>query len=512
MGLPSLKRAFRLAVLCLALEASGVLLGPATPWLGSVCGIVAISSPAVAQTSGGYSRPGGGGASGGSFGGYGGFDRRPAIGGGGYGRSSGSAFSGFGLDSSRGGDRAISRRAAGQALQDYRVSQARPVPAPLSTSRRPSAGRDDSAWGTVPLQRRSPPAGWGGGAYAPGYAGSAPRFGAWDAVLAWSLLNSLSRPQSVAYFQENRSDPHYTQWRAEADRTAANDPAVAQKLAELDNLMSQSKAQPTSSHAASPGSGGSDYVIIVIFLGGGLLMGLWLIRRRAAAGAGAGPMGGARGLSVGPGSRGLSGSKASRFRVGMTIPIDPSAFLLAAGATKVKPPEGSGMISVEALGLITDGGVSLHRLYLPGRQVFFLLHLGADGTPDECRYFTLLDQITPASRDEWGFWLDPAEGMIGWPQFQTKDGKTYDRIWAPGSSRVAPRQQVETVQDLGGTIQRKTQAMLYGGRTGSAPPAPGVEYVLVCAVEQGGEAWIEVYAGIDINPAALTLPAVPLDS
>ena len=157
----------------------------------------------------------------------------------------------------------------------------------------------------------------------------------------------------------------------------------------------------------------------------------------------------------------------------MTIPVDPSPFLLAAGVTKVKPPEASGMISVEALGLVTDGGVSLHRLYLPGREAFFMLHLGPDGAPDECRYFTLLDQITPASRDEWGFWLDPAEGMIGWPQFETKDGKTYDRVWAPGSSRVPPRQQVETVQESSGTIQRKIQAMLYGARTGARAACAG---------------------------------------
>jgi hypothetical protein len=71
------------------------------------------------------------------------------------------------------------------------------------------------------------------------------------------------------------------------------------------------------------------------------------------------------------------------------------------------------------------------------------------------------------------------------------------------------------VQGTTGTMERKIQAMLYGARTGAAPPAPpapAVEYVLVCAVEQGDEAWVEVYAGIDINPAALSLPAVPLDS
>ena len=214
-------------------------------------------------------------------------------------------------------------------------------------------------------------------------------------------------------------------------------------------------------------------------------------------------------MAVAPG---LSGSAQSRFRVGMTFPVDPSPFVLAAGMTKVKPPEEGGMISVEAVGLVNDGGVALHRLYLPGRDAFFMLHLGQDGAPDECRYFTLLDRVTPASRDEWGFWLDPAQGMIGWPQFETKDGKTYDRVWAPGGSRVQPREQVETLQGTSGTVERKIQAMLYGARTGAAPPAPAIEYVLVCAVEQGDEAWVEVYSGIDINPAALTLPAVPLDS
>jgi hypothetical protein len=473
------------------------------PWTGPIDGI-AVSRAAFAQGSGGYSRPGGAGSSGG----YGGFDRRPAIGGGGYGRPPSSSYSSFGLDSSRGGDRAISRRAANQALQNYRASQARPVPPPSPATRRPSSGQDDSGWGTAPLPRRSQPAGWGGGAYAPGGSGSAYRFGAWDGVLAWSLLNSLSRPQSVTYFQDNRNDPRYAQWRAEADRTAANDPAVAQKLAELDTLMAQSKAQPASPGAAAPGSGGSDYVIVVIFVGTAVLVGLWMLRRRAAAVTGVG----ATGATPGAAPPGLSGSAASRFRVGMTFPADPSPFLLAAGTTKVKPPEAGGMINVEALGLIADGGVSLHRLYLPGREAFFMLHLGPDGTPDECRYFTLLDQITPSTGDEWAFWLDPAQGMIGWPQFQTKDGKLYDRVWAPGSGKTPPRQQVETVQDLGGTIERKIQAMMYGAHTGAAPPAPEVEYVLVCAVEQGGESWIEVYAGIDINPAALTLPAVPLSS
>ena len=47
--------------------------------------------------------------------------------------------------------------------------------------------------------------------------------------------------------------------------------------------------------------------------------------------------------------------------------------------------------------------------------------------------------------------------------------------------------------------------MLYAAPTGAAAPAPQTEYVLVAAVEAGGQAWVEVHAGIDVNPAALSL-------
>ena len=109
-----------------------------------------------------------------------------------------------------------------------------------------------------------------------------------------------------------------------------------------------------------------------------------------------------------------------------------------------------------------------------------------------------------------GAWLDPAQGMIGWPRFQTKDGKLYDRVWAPGGERIEPRALEETIQDLAGTSSHKLVAMLYAGPTGVPAPAPEQEYILVAAVDEGGQAWVNIHAGIDINPAALTLPSVAL--
>src|SRR5215472_8218471 len=363
-----LRRSLRFLLMCLTLLAVDPVSGFVSPWRAPVIEITALAPPAAAQTSGGYRRPGGGGYSGGFGGGSsGGYARRPSVG---------------------GGDLAISRRSSSQALRDYQASQERQQ---QYTTRRPSSGWDESTWHTAPLGRRPLPGGWGGG-YAPsypGYAVSTPRFGPWDALLAWSLLNSLSRPQAVNYFNDYRNDPGYAQWRAEADRRAQSDPAVAQKLSELDSLMGQARAQSATPRPVTPESGGGGWLFIVVVVGGAVLLVLWLMRRRAAAVAGGGSM------AMTPS---LSGSARSRFRVGMTLPVDPSPFVLAAGMTKVKPLEEGGMISVEAVGLVNDGGVALHRLYLPGGDAFFMLHLGSDGTADECRYFTMLDRITPASQ------------------------------------------------------------------------------------------------------------------
>jgi hypothetical protein len=456
------------------------------------------STPALARSysSGGYSRPGGGSHS------FSAPVRRPSTGGGGYFRPPAMGLPG--TSGFSGGDRAISRQQSGEAFRNYQSSRQPPA----TVERRPSPWGTDNGPGYAPPARRPPSGGgWAGGpAYSP-YGGGQRQFGMWDALLLYGLLNSLNAPGRTTFFHDNENDPGYRAWREDAERRARDDPALAAKLSELDKRLAQVEDKPRDPGSAPPpltrpadSDGGSGVVILVVILGVAAFAGLWYMRRRASAAA----------HPAAP--PGLAGSQDSRFRVGMTFPVDPAPFVLAAGATKVVPPEGSGMISVEAIGLLSDGAVALHRLYLPGRRSLFQLHLGRAGTPDECRYFSKIDEVTPASQEEWGFWLDPAQGLIGWPQFQTKDGKTYGRVWAPGAGRIEPRQQTETVQDVQGTTSRTVMAMLYGGPTGATPPAPDTEYILVSAINDGAQAWVEIHAGIDVNPAALTLPSVPLSS
>jgi hypothetical protein len=192
------------------------------------------------------------------------------------------------------------------------------------------------------------------------------------------------------------------------------------------------------------------------------------------------------------------------FHVGVTLNIDPTPFILANGIVKIPQPE-AGVASVEAVGILTDQVVTFHRLYLPGGHVFIQLVLEQGRLINECRWFYQLDEVNPSSPEEWSFWINDVDGIIGWPQFQTMDNKLYDRLWGTSLIRIQPRQISECLQFSTGTAQRTHSVMLYGAPTGLAAPAPQIEYVMVGMTNAGDEAWVDVHAGIDINPAAFLL-------
>ncbi len=515
-----------LALLLLAGEAAAPA---AAPFVASSV----IATEAQARSSGGYFRPH---FSGRSFGGFHVRSRTPSFSGG-YRRPSGSGLSTSRRPSFGGGagDRAFSRQRSGEALRSYRNRS--------STSSRPVG--NSGGWGTARNSYRTSTAGrWyaNRGWNIPHYAWSGPRhFGLWNGLFLWFLLSHLSRPGSAAFFYNHQNDPGYQQWRAEAESKAQDDPAVRQQLNQLDQKLADKQGQPRDPnylppgvpHAVAtgdgtdartpgvgPGTGGGSGVIWVVLLGGGAFAFLaWRRAHPSLAGRAPAQPTASRPMGSKPGRLGslgamlrhkLSGDDYTpqHFRVGMTVTCDPTPFLLAAGATKVpKPDTGGGnlLTNVQGLGRAGEGAAQLLRLYLPGWRSMFQLHLDRAGNPDECRYFGLIDEVMPADASEWGAWLDPAEGMIGWPEFQTKDGKIYGRAWAPGPSRIPPGVLPETIETTDGTQARTSQAMLYAAPTGLAQPAPQTEYILVAAVEAGQQAWVQIWAGIDINPATLSL-------
>ena len=409
----------------------------------------------------------------------------------------------------------MARQSSRDALDAFRASAQRE-----ESARRPSMG-GGGAWDAP---RRRDPAremaaareDWYGrsGWSPPPYADRArPQSGIWNTLFLWYMLDTLSRPGHADFFHHHSSDAGYAEWRAEANRRAAEDPALRQKLAALDAQLAARQEQPRSpdylppdtpqaialaTKGKAPDSGGGMGFILLLILVGVIVWFAWRrlgSRRTRAAGGGSGKPSG-------------TGYQPDWFRVGMTFPVDPAPFILAADVTQVRAPEGvtsSGLLSVEAVGEVSTDEVRWHRLYLSGGQCFFQVHLDANGQPDECRYFSLLDEVVPSGQEEWAFWLDAAQGAIGWPEFQTKDGKVYTRVWTHGSTRVAPRVLTETLTDVNGTTRRERQAMLYAAPTDAAAPAPPTEYMLVAAAEQADQAWVEIHAGIDVNIGMLNL-------
>ena len=492
---------------------------------------VAVPTNVEARASGGYARPTGSSRTP-SFGGGGGY-RTPSTSGG-YSRAApsyGSTRSWTAPQSP--GDRSFSQGRSSSALDSYRAqqdnAQRQRAYAPTSRAAPDPYVAQPRQYGAARAPDRS---GWfndrGYSAPPQGYFGGNRSFGAWNGFFLGMLLSNLGRSGSADFFHNNQNDAGYRQWRAEADQQARDNVDLRQKLDELDSQLAQradeprtpgalpsdippevAVAPPTRTPSLSSEAGGSVWVWVVLLAGGGAIAYL-AYKRRPATGGTAVPSGVQTAANLL--RHKLSGETytPSKFRVGMTMALDPTPFILAAGSIKVPQPQGSGQVSVSAVGHVVSGNTQLVRLYLPDGRGLVQLHLDPAGDPDECRLFGTIDEITPADPNEWGAWLDPAEGMIGWPEFQTKDGKTYARVWVPGGGRISPRELTETIEDLGatGAVQSRvvqSRAMLYAAPTGVADPAPATEYIMVEAVQDGGRAWVAVRAGIDLNPVTLQL-------
>lgn len=350
-----------------------------------------------------------------------------------------------------GADLGMMGRGSAEALRRYRAQIEPPRTPPL----RPESSR-----------RRS----W----TPPPYAYGGPRsFGALDAMALWFMLDTVRSSSSGAFFRQHQDDPGYRQWRQEAERRAEDDPELRAKLGALDRQLAAPAAAPAPSQ-------GFPWAVAIVLLA--VLAVLWRARR---------------GL-LPAGARTGTAPPSSPYRIGQTIPLDPAPFVLAGQAIKVTPPpdDGGGLISVTAVGVVTGDG-DWQRLHLPDGLRMIQTHR------DECRLYQRIDQVFPATPEDWAFWLGEQDGLIGWPRFETKDGKAYDRLWGGGSQRLAPRALSETITDLAGRRESRELAMLYGAPTGLPPPAPETEYLWLAAIERDGEAWVEMRAGIDINAAAL---------
>lgn len=538
-------RRVRLA-LCL-LAALGQMLGPvpvtggriAAATLIAVVSLIADASPAEARRgggSGGYSRPSSGGGSG---------SRTPSVsnygsgsgGSGGYARPSTPRQDAGPVrtPSVSGTDRAIARNQSGDALNAWRAQQApppRPAPAPqpAAPSRPVYDGAQRPSQPTyVPRQNYSSRYSGGAGAnyqsYQARFPGMPDRFGGWPTgFLIGMLVGAVASPANAAFFHHHANDPGV---RSFIDR-ARGEPGLSDPLGNLDRALAPYAGQSRDPNYLPPGvdagsiaadhpapkpseSGGGGFggflVILLILAALGLVgFGIWRWWTKRSQGAGM------RGGGVNQAAR-IIGRKFEKdpyrpayVRVGMVVTLDPTPFLLLGRSGGVAPPT-EATVSVAAISRLEAGQAPLTRLYLAKGGAFIELAFTASGEPERARYFDKIDEVHPSSPDEWRFWLDDADGMIGWPEFELKDGTKFARVFGAGTgARIAPLRWTETREGADGQAQqRRLSAMLYARPTNAPDPAPQWDYLLVAAAEAGRGAWVELHRGIDLNPASLKL-------
>ncbi len=437
-----------------------------------------------------------------------------------------------------GSDRDISRQSSGNALSEMRrqdaVTQQRRQDA-ASTSTAPTTPSGSSGtfskptWTRPEVTERTPRLSqpqwqrqpdWN----IPGYAQPQQSYGDLNPLLLWALISSLNRPGSSDFFHNHRDDPGYRQWRAEAERQAKTNEDLRNKLDDLDRKLAETKDKPVDAsyippgidpkiaHATQPVSGGHGWLLtllILLILGGTAVFAWheWTRRHRNRKG-------------VEPMSRidvakdylqdrlgGTPKPAPSRFKIGQVIRLERTPFILASESKIVAPASASGTTSLVKIGTLS-GGTELQRLYFD--EVNFLqVHMSEDIITD-CRYFSRIDEEYPNSADEWRVWLDPVNGwtdlqygILSDPKFRTPDEALYDRVWTPGDNRVPPRDMQEIIRDPKGERIARITAQLY------ARPMPGEEtkreYLLVEVREESGSASVIIYAGIDLDPAAVGL-------
>ena len=79
----------------------------------------------------------------------------------------------------------------------------------------------------------------------PGYVfASQPRFGMWDALVWWMILDNLGSRNHYAMAYHHSNDQGYQEWRKEADRLAKDNEELGQKLKTLDNKVAIMEGVP----------------------------------------------------------------------------------------------------------------------------------------------------------------------------------------------------------------------------------------------------------------------------
>ncbi len=82
---------------------------------------------------------------------------------------------------------------------------------------------------------------------------SYPRFGMWDAMFMWFMLDNITKPHYAQMYHNHQNDPGFRQWREEAEKLSGENQELKQKLGTLDQEVAKLKGQPVDPTYSPPG-------------------------------------------------------------------------------------------------------------------------------------------------------------------------------------------------------------------------------------------------------------------
>jgi hypothetical protein len=199
-----------------------------------------------------------------------------------------------------------------------------------------------------------------------------------------------------------------------------------------------------------------------------------------------------------------------RIKLGCTIEIESTPFLVAGDALKIACPPMDNIVKAAGKSVFNNGEIVIYRFYLNeagASEEESMLQLSFDkkGELFDLMLYRLSDEIRPASDADWDIWLNKYRGLIGYTNFQIDPGTpqviTYERVTPDGSGeRLNPLFIRESITDdpYVESIITVDHALAVYGR-GVTLEGDVIENILISKDDDETDAVVRIWIGIPLD-------------
>jgi len=188
-------------------------------------------------------------------------------------------------------------------------------------------------------------------------------------------------------------------------------------------------------------------------------------------------------------------------RIGAILAVDEAEILRFEGLPlSWRPPAGE--VLAEALSSMELFDLRLVRAYARSgdTQLLFQFNLDRTGALLDINCFGLLQEIRPATADDWGLWLDPG-GLIGGADLDAPNGQHYLRQWGDGD--YAPPVAVE--ERIYADLQAPPRVVGHRMTLYSREVGEENENILLSADSDSESSLVRAWVGLDLTPIGVKI-------